>query len=158
MDGQLATFGIDPSAGQLSDAEYAEAMAELKRRRVAAMANMTPEEQAHIQYKRSTILWHAHAVRLLLPMIMQQAQILWGFIPSPGASSLFESEAVEPHANEGQAHLQYKRSTILWHAHAVRLQCPSCCKCSRSKPISHAQSLPALEQLEVLRCYSVLRR
>lgn len=62
LDGQLATFGIDPSAGQLSDAEYAEAMAELKRRRVAAMANMTPEEQAHIQYKRSTILWHAHAV------------------------------------------------------------------------------------------------
>ena len=64
LDGQLATFGIDPNAGQLSDAEYAEAMAELKRRRVAAMANMTPEEQAHIQYKRSTILWHAHAVRI----------------------------------------------------------------------------------------------
>ncbi|KAK9806976.1 hypothetical protein WJX72_009222 [[Myrmecia] bisecta] len=59
---ELESYGIDPYAEGLTKAQYQAAMGELEKRRAAALAVRSAEDQERIKFMRSTVLWHVEKV------------------------------------------------------------------------------------------------
>ena len=59
---ELQSYNIDPLAEGLTDDQYADAMAELKRRREAALVGKSRAELARVDHMRTTLMWHIQHV------------------------------------------------------------------------------------------------
>ncbi|EFN55152.1 hypothetical protein CHLNCDRAFT_52479 [Chlorella variabilis] len=55
---ELASYGLDPAAQQLSDSQLEAAMAQLERRRGEARAAMSASDRQRMDYMRCTAAWH----------------------------------------------------------------------------------------------------
>ena len=59
---ELASYGLDPAAQQLSDSQLEAAMAQLERRRGEARAAMSASDRQRMDYMRCTAAWHVQRV------------------------------------------------------------------------------------------------
>ena len=59
---ELQSYNIDPLAEGMTDDQYADAMAELKRRREAALVGKSRGELARVDHMRTTLMWHIQHV------------------------------------------------------------------------------------------------
>ena len=59
---ELQSYNIDPLAEGMTDDQYADAMAELKRRREAALLGKSRAELARVDHMRTTLMWHIQHV------------------------------------------------------------------------------------------------
>ena len=64
LEQEMASYGIDPTAQGLTDDQYADAMAELGRRRGVLLASKDPKERRRIHAMRNNMLWHLQNVSL----------------------------------------------------------------------------------------------
>ena len=59
---ELQSYNIDPLAEGMTDDQYADAMAELKRRREATLVGKSRAELARVDHMRTTLMWHIQHV------------------------------------------------------------------------------------------------
>ena len=59
---ELQSYNIDPLAEGMTDDQYADAMAELNRRREAALVGKGRAELAWVDHMRTTLMWHIQHV------------------------------------------------------------------------------------------------